>query len=246
MATSITYISGSTANTVEMAAILNNSHFARSFDMGSNWTNLRIGIRWIFVNPPLLGGAPINPITGVPFFFMGLSHGTSSVMGDSYVSHSVGLAVSGSSWNYGASGAPVYSIPAYIGCVKTGSVLTYFGPGYDGNTPTVYISGSGITQGTSCRVSMLFADFQRNTPNTFFTMSVFFRRNASADNNTTSDLLYYGQQTTPVLTNYEYTSSVSFLPIDETGNGTLDSVCIMWDKSAPNPCIADIAIFKLA
>jgi len=209
-----------------------NSHFARSLSIGNDWQKLRVGLRLSFKESSSIDVAA--PST----FFFGLSHGSSSVFGDSHVSHSVGAIT----WNDGWSDT------------GTGLVSNRWGIAVrSGSAPSTIYGNSGghfsVTQ--SCR-DPHFIDFVRTSSATgsIIHCSLYYH--------------YYGeltdcnQSTFYHLMENDSVDDVSFgaqgyvsnvgdtIIIREDLYGTLDSVCVSWNKSYPTAVINDIAVYKFA
>jgi hypothetical protein len=209
-----------------------NSHFARSFSIGSNWQKIRVATR-ISGADPLVG----SNLTGTPRLFIGLSHSTSSVFGDSVVEHAVGVIQTGATVTWGI---PYYQM-SFTPCCKTGSLLTTFGS----SGTTILFATASVVSASSTR-TLIFVDLERNAPNTYLTCSLVYNGFATPLDFTQTQFFYYGEQSgNPGAGNHNYTT-LGYIPIDETGNGTLDSINISWDRTIPKIIVNDIAIYKFA
>jgi hypothetical protein len=209
-----------------------NSHFARSFSIGSNWQKIRVATR-ISGADPLVG----VHLTGTPRLFIGLSHSTSSVFGDSLVEHAVGVIQTEST----ATWSTPYYMWGFTPCCKTGSILTTFGS----SATTFLFSTASVVSASSTR-TLLFVDLERNAPNTYLTCSLVYNNNGTTPDFTQTQFFYYGEQTGNPGANMHAYTTLGYIPITEAGNGTLDSINISWDRTVPKLIVSDIAIYKFA
>jgi hypothetical protein len=237
MASQITYVGPTNEKAVELI----NSHFARSFSIGTNWNKLRVAIRLTGTRTPAL------TLTGTPRFFVGVCHGTSSVYGDSYVSHSVGVISTSSTWGYQAGTPPYYYSLAPCGCQISESSLQTSPTSVDNINQSVLPT---VTENSGSVQSLMFVDLDKNNTSNSISCSVFHRvANIEATTYTRTEFYFYAEQTVPALTNYSYITSNQLgakFPRDEGLYGELDSVCVSWDRTVPRINILDIAVYKIS
>lgn len=237
MASQITYVGAGNEKAIELI----NSHFARSFSIGTDWNKLRVAIRYTLTKSPNL------TLTGTPRWFVGLSHGTSSVFGDSYVSHSVGMVSTSANWGFQIDSQPYYYSMGFTGCVKSGSVLQVGTNTVDSAAQSVL---SSVIESSGSVQSLLFVDMDKNFTSNSISCSIFYRTtNVQSTTYTREQFYFYAEQTVPSLTNYMYTGYLglgSAFRINESLYGTLDSICVSWDRTVPRINILDLAIYKLS
>lgn len=237
MASQITYVGPTNEKAIELI----NSHFARSFSIGTDWNKLRVAIRYTGTKSPGLG------LTGTPRLFVGVCHGTSSVFGDSYVSHSVGMITDSATWGYQTGNPPYYYGMFPRGCQKSGSALRTSVTATDNLNqsvlPTVIENSGSIN-------SLMFVDVDKNNTSNAISCSVLQRTsNNQATTYTRTDLYFYAEQSVPSVSNHIYYTAEQLsakFPRNENLYGELDSICVSWDRTVPRINILDIVIHKLS
>lgn len=230
------------AQRVQMA----NSRFARTMQVGSSWTTIRVGIRYSYENDP--GLTPV-----LPGMFVGLSAGTASVYGDSSSIQAVGLrsTSSGYTMTRGTIGGDFYlGTMAHRLVRRSASVETYAPPGTSGsfNLGSAFLTGSYQTA--------FYADFTKTVNGVgdpVISASLYTRTVTPATSGTSSveaNAFYFAMEQ-PNLTlanaplpNHRFFGMGAVLYNEDCGS--LDSVNVSWDRTRPVMQISDIAVYKLA
>ena len=207
--------------------VLGNASVARLLSYGTDWTTLRIGLRWTIGNT----GADL---TGSPHLAVGLCSGTTQIYGDALTTHFVGVLSNQAAWTYSPS-SPVYSAVGggpFYPAKRIGSVLTL------GTLITPYWR---IDADPTAARSLFFVDITKGTPN--FSFRLFAHESSSADVSLDT-FLQKMQEATPSLANHAYTNAFT-LAVSET-DGALNAVNVYWDRATPALEISDLAVARLA
>jgi len=236
----------------EQYLLIGSNRLARTMYIGNNWKKIRIGMRCCFDSgsDPVIGGGIL-----APNLFMGVCSGTSSVYGDQYPSHSVGLrfirpATLAFSYFTSSTNTSIY------GSTATGVPVPFIVSYANGTTASVATSTCDyftLWATASIRGAMM-VDFIKNDVSnaTDITCSLIVNRSDLSSTKRIPDydlpaMVFYQQmqQPTPVFISHSVKaqSGNPALPINETC-GSLDSVNISWDRSYPSLQIYDIAVHR--
>ena len=212
----------------DMRMALSNSNPRRALSIGSNWTKIRIGVR-MCIN----GTASI---TGSPRFVMGVCSGTSNPWnnGSAITTHFVGASSSTASWN----------LSSGVYFVNTGSID--WRPTKRVGTAETFGSNISLLIVPAVSISkrwMYFLDITKGSPN--FTLSGFSPNGTGAADASYADFLATVAVEVPSVGSYVFGTSRT-LAVDETADGSLDSVCIAWNRTAPTIEVSDLAIVRFA
>lgn len=207
--------------------VLSNARAARTFDIGTSWTSLMLGVR-MSINGSSANIASANMVFGA-------CSGVANVYGDQTPKHIVGLKVNngGSAWTFGSH----FWAPSAKALVNVSGVDTLYG------TP----SGSNYTSDVTLRVGH-FVKIDKGSPNftvtwagctfsaaTDLTLNQFQSLMETAIANFSTVKGNYGQQGT-----------VSTVAVNEGTNGSLDSCCFYWSNVGETLEISDVAYARLA
>jgi len=209
--------------------VLSNSNFARPFSVASGWTQLRIAMRLIMRNT----GANL---TSTPRFFAGLCSGSTNLPLDATTTHFVGIRFTSATWTYQV-GPPVRyaSLTANV-AKKVNTTWT------EGNQ--IFITTNHMmADATTTNRQFLFVDITKGSPN--FTVTTFHRNNVTAGDLTVAEFLLAAPLAPPTVVNHTAGTGQT-TAVNEGTDGTLDHVCVGWDRSTPEIEICDLAVVKLA
>jgi len=196
------------------------SYFARSLHIGTDWKKLRIGCTL---------STPYSSSTGpLWFMFMGLCSGTSSVYGDSPVSHSLGIFVRGTATKFNFAGPPpgilyrsqIHSLKA------SGSNVQTFLSSVTAAQPLCYSNDNSGSYRLILSTEISKISTNVVTCSLFYYGSTNVLPNAAVSDRGTACQVEQSTQNMSQL-GYTYNSNVgSFSNFDEATDGPLDSVCI--------------------
>lgn len=213
--------------------VLNNSQFGRQFNI-PGWTRIRIGMRMAFRDY----GANIP---GLPFFAFGICSGTTNMVGDATTSNFIGMAIGGSTFTRGATG-PLYTTGAIPYAYRKGATITTFG------TLASSSMGFGADALNGLMRGAYMIDITKGSPNWSF---VGLYRNATAAVSDVSrdqfmDYMEVGTMVSGGLTNHTVgsASTLADATINESGDGSFDTINICWGRTHALPEISDIAIMR--
>lgn len=211
--------------------LLANSNFGRQWasTLGTNWTKVRLAIRFIMTNTAA-------NITGTPSFAVGFCKGTNNLFLDSTTSNFVGAVSTSATWTY-AAGPPIrYGTMNMVATVKVGANTTN-GLSLDGNL--VVMADSSTTNR-----SVMFVDITKPAgASTNFTLQLFYRNSTTARDATKDEFLTQAEIASPTLSGH-VSGTARGIPVDEN-NGYLDTVCIGWNRTTPTIHICDVAVVRL-
>lgn len=222
-----------TGGTSDKRILLSNSNFARTWNttLGTNWTKLRVALRYTMTNTAA-------NLTGTPRFAIGVCAGTNNIFQDATCSNFVGMVTGAATWSYLGGPPPYYNNQAPVAATKVGATLTLGGamPA----SGTFYITGNpGVTNRT-----IVFLDVTKGV-GTNITLRAFFQSGAITRDIDYDQFLLLAEMLTPAATTFTLSAEVSAPPVTESVNGYLNSVNVAWDRTSPAIQICDIAIVKL-
>lgn len=223
---------------------LANAQAARVIDIGTSWSKIRLGIRFAWDDTGAnLGGTPRLclgmlsnpnfPLTNGP---LGATTG-----------HFVGMATKFGDWARSA-GPPVRytgTSPAFAAVKKIGATFTSADM-----TTSITISGSPTT-----RRLLLILDITKGAPNfTFGAIWPFGATIFDAVSNThlidAMNIATFAAMKTYFdglyAVNSYLASGTPVLAVDEATNGSLNAVCVAWDRATPTTHISDFIWKKMA
>lgn len=133
-------------------------------------------------------------------------------------------------------GPPVrYVEGGYVPAKRVGSTTT---------TGTTFFTGNFIVfDATTANRSARYVDIQKGSPN--YTLNIFGRDQNAASDVSQAQFIAQSALTTPAITNHSLRTAQT-IAVNEGTDGTLDHVCIAWDRSGPVIEISDLLLVKLA
>ena len=227
--------SGSNGGTVDQKVVLSNSSLARTMYIGNDWKSIRMGLRLAFAGDS--GGDLTTPIN-----FFGLCSGTSSIYGDSFAKHAVGLEFK-RDWTRTA--APSYNpqVPGDMDMILalSGSADVH-SAGAGGGVVSVYFYATASAR------NILFVDFtkQQSPTGSVISCPQFFHNTVNAASDVL-DSTFYTQlpQAIPTVPNHQMESLNLSLTTKES-SGTLDTINITWGQTVPQMEIYDLAVYRFS
>lgn len=229
-----TIVTRSPDGTADYRAKMRNSNFVRSIPIGTNWTSIRVGMRYCFYSEGTLG--PYTLI-GFPRVIVGMNSGKAKPVWNS-PDHFAGLVSSSGNWTWTAASAGNY---AYF--------TTQMQPGVRiGNSFTLSSGTFGTsalpTDPTQPNRRVMFVDITKGTPN--WTFYGFYGRVGQHSSAIDVTLLQFQQvmanvQSTPSLSDHTYNGPVT-MAVDEATNGYLDTPCWAWGQIEPWLEICDVGV----
>jgi len=223
--------------------VLGNAQAGRVLSIGSNWTMLRIGIRFAFDD------AGVN-ITGTPRFYFGLLASPSALMANGPLggstSHFLGYKVSTATWTRGT--GPVRYAHTHVTnqmyVKRVGSTETFGTSGVNSHNESATPA--------SIR-SAVFLEITKGSPN--FTLQVCINQASTGMVDVTKVMLSAAMEIGTLAGLDAYMDTVaggSFsslasatIAVDEATNGDLDSICVAWDRTTLLR-VSDIVFTKMA
>lgn len=213
----------------DIYASMNNSAWARSISIPSNWTKIRLGCRYRVTD---LGIGP----TGTPRMGMGLCSGTTNILGDATTTHFVGVLTNSASWNYyGAAGGAVYysiNLPPYK---RVGTTDTF-------GTNTLTDGRFTIFTASTNNRYVYFIEIVKGSPN--YTINTFTVSGASPTYDSTQNEFLNNLQVpagTLSISSFTY-GSAQTIAVNEAVDGTLNAINFYWDRAAFNFEVHDVGI----
>lgn len=211
---------------------LPNASIGRTVNLPSDWRTLIVSILY-----NLTTGSSIN-ITGTPRFYIGLSSGSGTqLIGDSNIGHWYGIISNGATWTYGSASNNVYYtnnvISEYIYRNNTASI------GTDLESATAYF----VTNQNTASVSLFTLVYTKDRPTSPATYSMKYLRavNRSVVGQNYSSFLQSLQSSVYAPTNYSYIGAATEV-LDETTDGSFDTVNIAWNREASDPTLILYAV----
>jgi len=211
-------------------AVMSQAQFGRVLTIGTDWTNLRIGIRYSLPD----SGANIL----APTFFMGVCSGTTAMIADATTTNFVGLRIGNTSTAF-TRGTDANSKVRY-----TTTNLAY--PVKRVNTTTTAgssVSTSNLLSGDTSLRFNLMAEIAKGSPN--YNIKFFVHGTVDSVDISQADFLDLVAATTPVLAGYTWNAGPNNIACDEAA-GAFDTVNLYWDKITPGVEVSDIAIARIA
>lgn len=217
----------------DVRAYLAGNTLRRTLSIGTDWTRLRLGIRFSYED----SGANI---TGTPRFVMGLCSGTLNP------------------WNNGSA-----TTLNFIGVQQNNATVTRSVVGdsnhYAGGLQPFKRLGTTTTTGTAftnawvgsaqpaTRRNVLFLDIWKGSPN--YTLQAFYRDSTLGSDVTRAKFIEQIETLSAVITNHSWTDggpsgAGKTLAFDEVA-GSLNTVNLAWDRSSPKIYISDLAVVRL-
>jgi hypothetical protein len=223
--------------------VLNNAQAARVIDIGSSWSTLRLGIRYCVDDT----GANI---TGTPRFYLGLLASPSAGMANGplglVTSHFLGFRSGFATWTR-----------------QVGPPINYIAENGDLNRLIKKVNNTVTTTGTGIAIragvnavpnrSALIIEIVKGSPN--FTINFCSPIGAPSDIPNPNAMINAFQLATmaniATYLNGLFSGSYSANPtgtiaVDEGTNGSLNAICVAWDRSVPVMRISEILWAKMA
>lgn len=223
-----TIITRTISAAAENAISLGNGAFARMISLPINWTTMRIGIRSHMTNS---GGN----LGSTPRFAFGLCKGTTNIFGSATVDHFAGYISTSAAWLL--QGGPFYGAVTGAPCKKVNTTLTV---GSDFSVNAVYPCNAAASGAD--RV-LHFLDITKGSPN--YSFKLFTQNSGTIADVSAATFLSQIQLATPSLTNHAL-STAQTLAVDESVNGTFDSINFFWDQPTCNFEICDVGVVQMA
>jgi hypothetical protein len=214
----------------DVRAGLDNSTLRRLMSIGSNWSNIRIGLRISMQDPGV-------DLTSTPIFAVGVCSGTANPFnnGSATTTHWVGARTNMPTWTRQTSPINWYAVGNNI-VLPSKRVGTTFTDG------TIVLGGWTFQIGTDKR-HCVFLDITKGSPN--FTINLFVKSDLT-DFDVSKDLfLQQVALSSPTITGHGW-GTARTLAVDEASDGYLDAVNVSWDRSSPKFELSDIAIVRFA
>jgi hypothetical protein len=221
-----TIISRTVSAVVDKRIVLSNGQFARKLSIGSNWTRLRLGIRFGMTD---LGVAP----TGTPRFAAGFCSGLSNLFGDATTDNWVGIISNTATWAYAA--ADHYGSVVFGAAKRVGSTLTV------GSNAAGSVSIGAVSASTGVQRALFFVDITKGSPN--YTVQAFTAGGTPPDS-TIAQFLAQLESSTPSLSGYTWNTSTTIAADESTGG--FDSINVSWDRSSFNAEISDVGVCRFS
>lgn len=206
---------------------LSNASFARPFNIGS-WSELRVAVRI-----QMLGSASLTNLN--PILFIGLCSGSASQVLDANTTNAFGLRYSAATWTFSTATTPdSYSITQAKAASK---VVNTWTDGTAVATNTLLTAEAVVGD-----PPMIIAHIIKGSPN--YTCNIFYPT-AATSATTRDEFLTQAVAVTPTQTSHTWDSAGNTVAFDEVA-GTLDHVCIGYNRSEATVEITDIAVVKMA
>lgn len=212
----------------EVAIQVANSCFARKLSIPAGWQTVRVGLRLHMDNT----GAGLS----TPQFGFGLCSGSVNIFGDASVGHFLG-AVSSGPWSFQTT---FYNNTSFQPAKKVGSTLT---------AGTTFTQNAAVQSGAASNTAdraLLFVDITKQFPTpSLYTLNLFYLANTSGVDVSAATFLQVMEEVTPSLASHGYSSGQT-IAVDESVDGTFDSINVSWNRTTPFIEICDIAFARLA
>ena len=234
-------ISAATDNGVELVR----ECIARPVSFSSGWSKIRIGARIVMSdlsgNENLAGGNGVNTTNPGVQFAIGMCSGSANLLCDASTTHFVGVGSNPADTWTRESAETLWDFITYKGIVKVGTSTTYSSAVNGTNNQW----GQGTSANWTPTPQMIFCDITKGSPN--YTIGGFFITNgqvAGAQTSATfkSDMVL----ATPSEGGMTVASAPQTMAVDEGSNGTLNHVCISWNRTDFRPTIMDLAFVVLS
>lgn len=216
----------------EKAAEMTNSTWARPIAIPSNWTKLRVGVRCRCND---LGFGP----SGTPRFAVGLSNGTTNIIGDASATHFVGVITDTVTWQYSGGTNGVYFGISPKPYKQVNGVDT-FGTALSADARLQFLATN-----TSC--CFWFIEIIKGSPNYTFNIFANIAAVVGGGGPTAGQFLSNLQAAAGgcVQTSHAYGTSQT-LAVNEGANGTLNAVNVWWNQAAFFIDLYDVGIALIA
>ena len=216
----------------DVRAALSNSTLRRLLSIGTNWTKVRVGIRWSILNTAA-------DITSAPFLAVGVCAGTANPVnnGSATTDHFLGVRTTTTTWQ-------IKPGPYYVGDVtyslraskRVGTTWTN-----TSGTNNLWYAWYVIPG----QRQMLFVYILKGSPN--FTISVLSVSTISGTADVSqADFFDKVVLASPGNWNGHYLATGNTVAVDEATNGYLNAVNVAWHRSNPKVEISDLAVVRLA
>lgn len=228
--------------------VLSEGQFARKLFVGSNWTTLRVGIRYSVTDPG------INMVSG-PRFRFGLCAGTANIPGDASVDNFFGLTGPiNSGWTRFTDQGPTpyfwFGYPI-IGSELGLSVSTIRGGPVGGPGENLFAGVIGrylIPLSTSIR-KVLFATYSRTPSGYALSLLNYLAPPGSVQQNddvSQDTFISQMREPNPTIPGHSQSGAIGD-PAGVAGlTPALDSVCCFWDRSIVQWEISDLAVMRFS
>lgn len=231
----------------EKRLVLTAEQCGRVLEVGSNWSKLRIGGR--------ISSTRYSNWSSPPSFNIGLSAGTSNMVGDATPQHFLGVRTNSVGWIYSPSGTEGGALETNLSTVRiVNGVVTATGIGhqtnvYTANRPSI---ACAYDNGNSTQViSAIFIEITKGSPN--FNVKVWSNVIGSVSNTRvaqhvtaarfndamSAEAIPEGNGNWIAIGNTDYA-------IDEATNGYFNALNIAWLGTGSSFEISDAAAWKLA
>lgn len=233
----------STDTGTDRCIALQDEQIARTMDIGSSWTNVRVGI--LYCISASNGGS--NPDTIInPIFGFGLSAGKNSLVGDSSTNHFVGF----------YSTASMLTIPNQLWwqrdevkiAVKTGSGVIQYSSSNDG----MWFGRDSNAQFQAVTI-ILYIDYVKSAGDPgLWTMKLWYPETTNGSSNFPSIAsianfyTHIQPLTSSVTAISSYTASIIQVPVSESAHGSLDTVNIYWTPTNQPLQISEVAVYRFS
>ncbi|MCL4179175.1 MAG: hypothetical protein KJ072_15715 [Verrucomicrobia bacterium] len=221
----------------DVRAALNNSTMRRLLSIGTDWTKVRVGIRFSVADT----GADLG---STPFLAMGLCSGTANPVnnGSASTDHFVGMRTVDATWGRSAATPPYWICSTYAVLVSKRIGTTWTNTGGTNNFWYAWY----VSAGTSYR-QFFFLDITKGSPN--FTLRATGRSGVHQNPTFDCSKEYFLERMTQPTPSYENDHSQggdNTLAVSEATNGYLNAVNIAWDRTNPKWEISDVAVARFA
>lgn len=231
--------SGSTETFIEVV----NGSFVRQFGL-TNWNRLRLAMRYRWYETPLYlaGISSLADLQPNNQFYVGFCNGTGSIPGDQYIQNFIGICPQdGLGFSRVSFSGVIVYYTNYAKTIRiTGNVKTDLGYANGGN----YWYHETYTSS----LETVFVDLVRvGTDNV--TMNFFGKATNSSLNEyyPTANFLIDMMSTTPARSSYVWiTGYTGAFAHNETVSGSLNSICVSWNRDFPKVQITDLYVIRLA
>jgi hypothetical protein len=219
----------------DVRAALSNATLRRLLSVGTNWTQLRVAIRFSMEDP----GADM---TSQPTFSLGVCSGTANPFnnGSATTDHWVGLRSTMATWARSAGPPPYTTLYPYTmrPYKRVGTTYSY-APGTNNLLYAWY-----VLYGTSIR-QVFAVDITKGSPN--FTITYVARTGISNPDDVSKEtFLQQISLLTPNIPGHSRSGTGNPIAVDEATDGYLNAVNVAWDRSSPKLEISDLAVVRFA
>lgn len=232
-------MSGSNETYIEVV----NGCFVRQFGV-TNWNRLRLAMRYRWREHPVyVAGGGATDLSPNCQFYVGFCNGTSSIPGDQYCQNFIGVCPQDGisfSRNIYVNPYPVFN-SNYAKTIRiTGNVKTDFG----------YASGGNYwyqeTATGSC--GAVFVELQRvGTDNVRLNWFGKMTNSAMGEYYPTANFVIDLMSTTPSRTAYSWQAGYAgTFPHYEAESGSMNAVCVSWNRDHPRVQILDLYVVRIA